>query len=470
METIELAGWIIGILIVFWVSTTLIKKKFKQAQTWHILSMLKFTKEQKIFDIFRNHPKLVNILTDIGIVIGFGSIAIDYLWMQQKPVWKRIIVFTASTTILGLGIGIIFPTQNPIIPTPEIYLQLAFGLFGFAGLILVSLFFSGIDIYTKLTAGKNACAGVAPIIPGVDFPNSPISVPIHAWLSFVIILIVHEASHGFVARKLGIKLQSYGLLLLGFLPIGAFVEPDEKQLQQMEKTKPKEALRLYAAGPASNFYFFILGSITLSLIAGLIISPILGPAFMGIKEKSVKGLEITKVEEKIVICGTEFEAPAHNKLFEGDQILKLDEKEIHNLTDYSKAIQGKEKYSITILRNEEEITHEFEPNELGRIGIIVNEIPNKEYQKPIWYEISLPIAGFLASFLGWLLLLNFLIAIANYIPTAPFDGGKMVVLLLMPYLGFLGNEEKRKKIITKTFIILLLVLILINALPLVIVN
>jgi membrane-associated protease RseP (regulator of RpoE activity) len=467
---LELVGWAVGILIVLWASTWLIKKKFRQAQTWHILSMLRFTKKQKIFDILRNHPKAVNVLTDVGIVLGFGAIAVDYLWMQKKPIWQRIGMLAISAGFLGLLVGFLFPTQNPIVPIPVLYLQIAFGVFGFAGLILVSLFFSGIDIYHKLSAGKNACAGVAPVIPGVDLPNSPISVPIHAWLSFVIILIVHEASHGFVARKLGMKLQSYGLLLLGFLPIGAFVEPDEKQLQKMEKTNPRESLRLYAAGPASNFYFFIAGTIFLAAIAGLVLAPLVAPAFTGIKEQSVEGLKIDKVEENIVVCGSEFEAPAHNVLFEGDQIVQVDENEINNLGDYVQAIQEKEEYDLTVLREGETITANFEPNELGRIGILVKEIPNENFEKPLWYQIGLPVAGFLASFFGWLLLLNFLIAVANYIPVAPFDGGKMVVLLLTPYLGFLGNEEKRQKIITKFFIVVLLALVLINAAPLIIIN
>jgi membrane-associated protease RseP (regulator of RpoE activity) len=77
--------------------------------------------------------------------------------------------------------------------------------------------------------------------------------------------------------------------------------------------------------------------------------------------------------------------------------------------------------------------------------------------------------GFVSGFLGWLLLLNFLVATANYIPISPFDGGKMANILVAPYLGFLNmSEDDTKKMVGKIFGIILLILILVNAAPLII--
>ncbi len=468
---VELLIWIGAFLLVSWGVTQLIKKKFPTSQTWHIASMLKFTKPLKIFDIFVKHPNLVNRLTDIGLVIGFGGVAIDYLWMQKRPHHQRILIFILSMVGLGLLTSFVFPTENPIVPIPLIMLQLAFGLFGMAGIVLVSLFFSGIDIFTKLSAGKNACAGVAPVIPGVDLPNSPISVPLHAWLSFVIILIVHEASHGFVVRKMGMKLKSYGLLLLGFLPIGAFVEPDEKELKKLEQRNPREALRMYSAGPSSNFYFFLVGGLIISLLGSVVIGPIISPTLQTIHNDSVSGVRITEVTDKIDVCGTEFEAPAHGVLLPQDQILSVDGNAVHTIQEYSSAVRGNSTYTLTILRAGEEKQFTFEPNELGRIGITVEDIPNPNYTPPSWYQPFLQVAGFIASFVGWLIILNFLVATANFIPVDPFDGGKMAKLLLLPYFGFLKEgDEQTKKTIGKIFMAVLLVLIIINAAPLVIVN
>ncbi len=468
---LDTIAWLVGILIVMALATRLIKHFFPNAQTWHVASMVRFTKTQKIFDIFVKHPNLVNRLTDLGLVIGFGAVAVDFLWMQKRPVIQRVAVFIVSVLVLGSLTGLVFPTENPIVPIPPFVLQFFFGLFGMAGLILVSLFFSGLDIFEKLSAGKNACAGVAPVIPGVDLPNSPISVPLHAWLSFVIILIVHEASHGFVIRKLGMKLKSYGLLLFGFLPIGAFVEPDEKELKQLEKKNPRDALRMYAAGPSSNLYFFLAGGLILSLFGGMVVGPIIDPTLNQIHLNSVSGVEISEVVDKITICGTEFETPAHGVLLAGDQITHVDGNIVQTVQEYSSAVRGKTDYTLTIFRAGEEKQFSFAPNELGRLGIMVQDIPNTTYTPPEWYIPFIHVAGFVASFLGWLILLNFLVATANFIPVDPFDGGKMAKLLLLPYFGFLKQgEEETKKTIGKFFIAVLLVLIIINAAPLFIVN
>ncbi|MEK6970330.1 MAG: site-2 protease family protein [archaeon] len=461
-------GMAIGVLLL---STFLIQKYVKGSQSWIIVSMVRFTKPLKIFDLLKDRPRLVNALTDIGLVVGFGAVAIDFMWMQKRPIWQRAGVFILSVIALGSITGFVFPTDNPIIPIPALASQLFFGVFGLAGIILLSLFYSGLDIWTKLSTGKNACAGVAPVIPGIDLPNSPISVPLHAWISFVIILVLHEASHGFVARKLGMTLKSYGLLFLGFLPIGAFVEPDEKQLKQLEKKQPRDALRLYVAGPASNLYFFLVGGIILTLIGGLVVGPILDPAFNAIHSQSVKGVMVEKVEEKISICGTEFPTPANGQLLPRDQIVSVDGNGISTLAEYGRAIRGKESYTLTILRGTDSTDYTFEPNEVGRIGIMVKEIPNEEYTPPGWYDPLRMIVGFVSSFLGWLLLLNFLVATANYIPISPFDGGKMAKILVAPYFGFLNmGEEDTKKMVGKMFGVILLILILVNAAPLLITN
>ncbi len=463
--------WIVGIIFIFYVVTQLIKKYVKNAQTWHVVSMLRFTKPLKIFDLFVNHPKLVNWLTDIGLVIGFGAIAVDYMWLRTQKMHVRMVGFVLTSALLGGLVGLVFPLDNPIIPMPALLVQAAFGVFGLAGLILVNLVYSALDIITKLGVGKNACAGVAPVIPGVDLPNSPISVPLHAWLSFVIILVLHEASHGFVVRKLGMKLKSYGLLLLGFLPIGAFVEPDDKEMAQLEKKQPREALRVYAAGAASNFYFFVIGGIIFTLIGGLLLGPLIMPTLTDIRKDSSLGVSVKSVEDKIIICGTEFETPAHNVLFEGDHITHVDGVPVITLSEYSKAVIGKDSYTLTVDHGGVITDHFFEPNDLGRIGIMVQEIPNPDYTPPGWYDPVVTVIAFVTGFLGWLLLLNFLVATANFLPIDPFDGGKMAKLMLLPYFGFLKmSETDTKKFIGRLFMTVILILIIINALPLIIVN
>ena len=77
--------------------------------------------------------------------------------------------------------------------------------------------------------------GVAPIIPGID-------IPLFAGIiSLAVLLVVHEFSHGLLARAAKVRLKSIGLLIFSIIPVGAFVEPDERQISKVKKaaqTKP----------------------------------------------------------------------------------------------------------------------------------------------------------------------------------------------------------------------------------------
>jgi membrane-associated protease RseP (regulator of RpoE activity) len=80
-------------------------------------------------------------------------------------------------------------------------------------------------------------------------------IPFWFWIiAIASILVPHEMMHGIIARAEKIRLRSVGLLLLVIFP-GAFVEPDEKQLQ---KSKLLTRLRVFAAGSFANFSIALL--------------------------------------------------------------------------------------------------------------------------------------------------------------------------------------------------------------------
>ena len=83
------------------------------------------------------------------------------------------------------------------------------------------------------------------LLPGIN-PYLPLSV----WLAVIVAVVIHEAAHGIVARSLGLPIKSAGVLLLLFLPIGAFVEVDDKQLKE---SRSRDSLRVLAAGSGINF-------------------------------------------------------------------------------------------------------------------------------------------------------------------------------------------------------------------------
>ena len=83
------------------------------------------------------------------------------------------------------------------------------------------------------------------LIPGVT-SFVPFWWPVTA---LIIALIIHEYSHGIQARAHGMQVRSFGLLLAGPLPVGAFAEPE---YEEMIRAPRRERMRLYAAGPSIN--------------------------------------------------------------------------------------------------------------------------------------------------------------------------------------------------------------------------
>jgi len=104
------------------------------------------------------------------------------------------------------------------------------------------------------------------LIPGVT-SFVPFWWPV---LALIFALVIHEYSHGIQARAHGMRVRSFGLLLAGPIPIGAFAEP---QHHEMVRAPLRERMRLYAAGPSINIIATYLALLLLSAAAtGLVAS------------------------------------------------------------------------------------------------------------------------------------------------------------------------------------------------------
>ena len=110
---------------------------------------------------------------------------------------------------------------------------------------------------------KPGAVGGSPVIPGLPIAGLGIRFPlVIGWLSLFIIMVVHEFSHGIVARAHNVKIKSSGLAFFGPI-LGAFVEPDEEELI---KEKHRVQHSIFAAGPVANFVLWIVCSF---LIVGI---------------------------------------------------------------------------------------------------------------------------------------------------------------------------------------------------------
>src|SRR5437867_2489537 len=88
-------------------------------------------------------------------------------------------------------------------------------------------------------------------LPGIN-PIIPLGYGI---FGLAVAIILHEFSHGILARVAKIRIRSLGLIFLIF-PIGAFVEPEEEELRALPR---RDRARLFAAGPATNIVLAVLG-------------------------------------------------------------------------------------------------------------------------------------------------------------------------------------------------------------------
>lgn len=255
---------------------------------------------------------------------------------------------------------------------------------------------------------------VSLVIPGVEVPGSPIFIPFfYGLIGLATVIIVHEFSHGILARAEKINIKSIGLLLFAVLP-GAFVEPDEDDMKKAEKSS---RMRVYAAGSIANISLFVVAFLIMTAISSFVIP--------GTFHET--GIEIERV-----IDG----APADNILKPGMIVESINGYNINGSDAYSKAVSNLkpgEMVNITTNTGDYNFTAGKNPNNasIGYMGVqgikhyqidssVVNTFGN---QLPwIWFE--------LLDMFMWIAFLNLAVGLFNLLPMKPLDGGHLFEELL----------------------------------------
>ena len=430
---------------------------------FYILTLLKTT-QTKAFDRFAHHTKIVNFMADVGLLLGFGTIAVDYMKARgkKKPVRIGMIVLSFVLLYLFFNIFLLGILENPFIAQYNEILAISFAIGGFAGFLVVSLFAYGVFIVQSLLIGEQVCPGIAPLIPGVEIPNVPIVLPLHAWISFVIILIVHEGMHGVLARKNLYRVKSAGLLLLGFLPIGAFVEPDEAQIRKGDE---KEAVRIFAAGPAGNLFALLLVILAIVGFILLIFNPFIAPWQNQIFSEGISHFAIGNVQETVGLCGKKYAGPAFGLLTAGSRVVSVNGENVEIGEPLN--IERGEPVSLVVGEEGNEIEKTITPTEVGHLGFALEPVWKDDYTIPQDFENYRAVRNALASFFFWLIILNFLVGVVNFLPIEPFDGGKIAKPLLLPYFAFLNmSKDDTERLIGRVLLWIVAIIMLVNALPL----
>ena len=339
------------------------------------------------------------------------------------------------------------------------------------------------------------------ILPGIN-PILPLEYIFYILLAFIVAIIVHEFSHGILALAQKIKVKSLGLIFI-IIPMGAFCEPDEEELK---KTQIVKRMRIYAAGPLSNF--------TVAFVLLLVFSFILMPSI-----QHIDGAEILYVYEDTTA--------EEIGVSPGSVIISFNDTEIITIEDFSNAINKtspnqqvnisyskmgviysdeielKSLYNYTVSKNES-----FKNITFFGVGFnIYGEYFTKSLREPLTYDFpsgfsilyGLPILGYMTGYnpiaspynynfeiigplsvlptdifwvivnaVYWIFWLNLLVGIFNSLPIGPFDGGHLfndALNLIVKKLRKNLNDEKREKIVKNISLMISLIVLFLILFP-----
>ena len=320
------------------------------------------------------------------------------------------------------------------------------------------------------------------LLPGI---NRYIPV-LYGIIGIVVAVVVHEGTHGVIARRLKLPVISTGLLFFLFVPIGAFVEMDEGLIQ---KLRARDSGRILAGGPGSNVVVAAAALILMILLLGGLV-----PVY--------SGALVTQYSASSP--ASELHSEGH--LQAGDLITAVNGTQVYSgqsLTNFMSGTVPNETLLVSIGQqgaiNTYPITLSANPyNEsIGFIGVTIGSqdlssirdtyatayihdpllyivlpglvsqgetvIPfsdtlHSDYTSPVlggsWYPLALT--------LFWIFFINVCIAFFNAIPLYPLDGGQA----LLGWLSHSGRKrvEARAKLLTTICSVVMLALILASVL------
>ena len=279
---------------------------------------------------------------------------------------------------------------------------------GFLG--MGTIFYFLIKGTVDLLLVPDAMPAVAPVLPGVRIPGLPVMSFWHWILGIFFVATVHEFSHGIWARLYKIKIKSSGVLFFGPI-LGAFVEPDEKQLAKKPKS---QQLAVFAAGPFSNIVFGFVFLAIMSFVTG----PIFGDMYNG------AGIEVHDIMENYPAAEAGIEAPIVIESINGAKTEGL-QSFVHATQgikpdDTVELLTDKGTYTVTTVANPDNASKGF-------IGIADFGVKTELKESVVAsYGTFLPNAfEWTHMLVFWLMIINFGIGLFNLLPLGPVDGGRM---------------------------------------------
>ena len=153
---------------------------------------------------------------------------------------------------------------------------------GIALVIMVGSFFAVLFSAISTVSQPQTAGFVRPqdalVIPGVN-QFLPWEAAIDIVIGLLVGLVVHEGGHGLLCRVEDIEIESMGVALLAFIPMGAFVQPDEESQQAADRGGKT---RMFAAGVTNNFLVTAICFVLLFVIVASLVTVVPGVAIGGV--------------------------------------------------------------------------------------------------------------------------------------------------------------------------------------------
>lgn len=311
---------------------------------------------------------------------------------------------------------------------------------GFFGMFFGFYFIAKETIKYLITPG--GVTPLVPVLPGIAIPGVPTLSFWHWIIAIFIAAVLHEFSHGVIARLHNVPIKSSGFAFLGPI-LAAFVEPEEDILS---KKKPMHQLGIYAAGPFSN--------ILLGILFFFVFTMVTAPLFTGSMQPD--GITIGATLEGYPAQKAGIEAPF--------TITKINENEIISAEQFMKlasTIKPGDKLKLETTRGNYELVAAANPENksLGFIGLSGFQQKVKPAGIAKGRPWLLKTFGWINLLAMWLFVINIGIAIFNLLPFTPADGGKMLLVALTSIM------PKRGKQVWLAVNIMVISLIVVNLLP-----
>jgi membrane-associated protease RseP (regulator of RpoE activity) len=355
-------------------------------------------------------------------------------------------------------------------------LNTLFGYLGipvFVGLALVAFYLIlgslAADLFNPVA---REAAGSVPLQAYLLIPGFNPFVPVvYGLIGIVVAVTVHEASHGVVAWREGVKVEGAGVVLLLFIPLGAYVRPSENELNSKSF---KQKIDVFTAGITANL---ILAAVTLLLLIFVVMQTVTVPA------GASSGVAVYSVNNG---------SPAyHAGLKTGDVIVSMNGYQITNTTVLSRleasvfrpgqnvsiqlsngtvthAVMGQDPYNksvailgITTFDAAQALATWRHPSNL-----LLYFVPATIEATPLnpttamFYNSYLPGWQIIGNTLFWLWWINVNLAIFNALPAFALDGGQVIKEVFTKLFGPGARAETATRLVTATVFSLIFMLVI----------